>query len=113
MTGREFSKRVIDFANKTKNLPNADVDFSIKKSVVEDYVHIVAEFCQDFTNELAGIINGKATNETALIIACVLEDWAKNMRAKQCNKDGIINELAYKQFLNVESISIEMPLNVD
>ena len=106
MTGREFSKRVIDFANKIKNLPNADVDFQLKKSVVEDYVHIVAEFCQDFSNELAGIINGKATNETALIIACVLEDWAKNMREKQRNENSIMNEFAYKHFLGVENISI-------
>lgn len=113
MTGREFSKRVIDFANKAKNLPNADVDFSIKKSAVEGYVHIVKEFCQDFTNELAGIINGKATNETALIIACVLEDWAKDMRAKQGSKNAIMHELTYKHFLSVENISTEMPLNVD
>jgi hemerythrin-like domain-containing protein len=65
MTGIEFHNEMVKVA---------------KKYDTKEMVAVIKKFCDDLNNEISEVINGKTTNETDLLVANCLEDFASMMK---------------------------------
>lgn len=70
---------------------------------------VIREFVEQFQEKIMDAVNGCCTNDTAHVIACVLEQIAKHVRSCTNDERAKVMEMLYKLCFRTESVHMTIP----
>lgn len=110
MTVEVFHKKMVEYIKQNKKTCRSFDD--IGEAQINGLNNIVGEFAQDLMTEITGVINGKISERTALLVAACLEDAAKAVRNLETDDDAKMFELLFRISFSHEVISMTIPKKI-
>lgn len=82
-----------------------------KKYGPKEMVEVIKKFCDDLNNEISEVIDGKTTNETILLVANCLEEFASMMK-KGASMEAMAILGLFNSCIRTETqkITVEVPI---
>lgn len=98
MTGEEFSEKMYKAVSGGNPL---------------EVPEVIRKFVEEFCDKVLELVNERCTNETAHVIACVLEQIATSVRACTNDKGAEAMEEIFKLCFRTESVHVVVPKRME